>query len=278
MERIAQCLASRKNGSYLGQIRRLGEYLTQLSVNHGMWIVPLVTLSLLILFGEVARAGTQFIAPPTAKQISRDKEAFPESRFGYAPADAVSGKLKIEAAEESDEWDKTNLAGKKPTGRSPAGVGNRQFSAIENGGDLAEKNAISGPDFIEKAQAGSQRTAGIFETEKLGESKASARGVQEVAIIAGDLGYFPKTVFVTKGIPVKLFATGTSKQTLCVMIDSFQVRKQLSSFKVEEVLFTPTVAGTYRFYCPVNGMEGSLVVKEDSKIQSSADRAVAGVQ
>lgn len=88
------------------------------------------------------------------------------------------------------------------------------------------------------------------------------KGVQEISLIAGDLGFFPKTIFVTPDIPVRLFITGASKNSLCLMMDSFQVRKQVRSQKIEEIMFTPTTAGRYRFYCPVNGTEGTLVVRE----------------
>jgi hypothetical protein len=88
------------------------------------------------------------------------------------------------------------------------------------------------------------------------------KGVQEIALIAGDLGYFPKTVFVTRDVPVRLFVTGASKGTLCVMMDAFNVRKQVRAQKIEEITFTPSTPGKFRFYCPVNGMEGTLVVRE----------------
>jgi len=97
-----------------------------------------------------------------------------------------------------------------------------------------------------------------FQSKQLDFSK----GVQEVAIIAGDLGYFPRTVFVNRNIPVRLYVTGASKNTLCFMLDSFHVRKQVKTQQVQEITFTPNSPGQYRFYCPINGMEGSLIVKE----------------
>ena len=87
-------------------------------------------------------------------------------------------------------------------------------------------------------------------------------GVQEIALIAGDLGFFPRTVFVTRDIPVRMFVTGASKNSLCILMDSFQVRKQVKSQKIEEVSFTPTQPGKFRFYCPINGAEGFMVVRE----------------
>ncbi len=88
------------------------------------------------------------------------------------------------------------------------------------------------------------------------------KGVQEIALIASDLGFFPNTVFLSRDIPVKLYVTGASKNTLCFMLDLFQVQKQVRSNKIEEISFTPTQPGKFRFYCPVNGMEGTLIVKE----------------
>lgn len=91
---------------------------------------------------------------------------------------------------------------------------------------------------------------------------ARRKGVQEVSIIAGDLGFFPKTIFVSRDVPVRLFVTGASKGSLCIMMDTFNVRKQIRSNKIEEITFVPSQPGTFRFYCPVNGSEGTLVVKE----------------
>ncbi len=99
-------------------------------------------------------------------------------------------------------------------------------------------------------------------TQKSIVSGRSRTGVQEVALIAADLGFFPKTVFVTRDIPVRLYITSASKKPLCMMLDDFQVRKQIRSQKIEEISFVPTHPGQYRFYCPINGMEGTLFVKD----------------
>ena len=102
------------------------------------------------------------------------------------------------------------------------------------------------------------------------KAKTNVRtGTQEVALIASDLGFFPKTIFVTRDIPVRLFVTGASKKPLCLMLDAFEVRKQVRSQEVEELSFVPTQPGQYRFYCPINGAEGSLFVKELSAASSS---------
>jgi plastocyanin domain-containing protein len=109
---------------------------------------------------------------------------------------------------------------------------------------------------------GGRSPSSIVRQEPVPSSALGRKGVQEIALIASDLGYFPKTVFVTQDIPVRLYVTGSSRQSLCVLMDSFGIRKQIRSQKIEEIQFTPATAGRFRFYCPVNGAEGTLVVKE----------------
>ena len=94
------------------------------------------------------------------------------------------------------------------------------------------------------------------------DSVTRRKGVQEVSIIANDLGFFPKTIFVSRNIPVRLYVTGASKNSTCLMMDAFNVRKQLKANKVEEITFVPNQPGAYRFYCPVNNSDGTMVVKE----------------
>jgi hypothetical protein len=88
------------------------------------------------------------------------------------------------------------------------------------------------------------------------------KAYQEVAIIANDQGFFPSTLFVTQGIPVHLYITGASKRSQCFMMDSFGVRRQIRSEKIEEVSFTPDQGGSYTFNCPMNGAKGRVVVKD----------------
>jgi hypothetical protein len=93
---------------------------------------------------------------------------------------------------------------------------------------------------------------------------AERTGLQERAVIVSDLGFFPKVVSVIKDIPVKIFVTAASKKSLCFMmdVDGFEVRKQVRSQKIEEVDFTPTRSERYRFHCPINGMDGYLLVMD----------------
>ncbi|MBI4925342.1 MAG: cupredoxin domain-containing protein [Bdellovibrio sp.] len=99
-------------------------------------------------------------------------------------------------------------------------------------------------------------------TKVFAVSDMRRKGVQEVALIASDLGYFPKTVFISRDVPTRLYVTSASKNALCIMMDAFQVKKQIKSYSIEEITFMPNMPGKYRFYCPINGMEGSLIVKE----------------
>jgi hypothetical protein len=183
-------------------------------------------LAFALSLGPPARAGTVLATPARAAQPGSE-EQYPESKFGTSPTQWHTGVDSGYASravinEETDE-DGTPVRAAAPE-RGPA-------SAL----------GASGPN-----------DPGVL----------TRKGVQEVALIAGDLGFFPKTFFVTRDVPVRLFVTGASRSTLCIMMDSFQVRKQVRSQKIEEITFTPATPGKFRFYCPVNGMEGTMVVKE----------------
>lgn len=192
--------------------------------------VILPALTAILLSASLANAGTVLWAPTDQPQDPTEARAWPVSRFGYPPAQPAF-------QHEADDSFTSSQAGAQPdtVSRSPAGMM----------APLSEKS------HAEPVPSSWSEAAAIRKS-----------GVQEVSLIAGDLGFFPKTVFVTRDIPVRMYVTGASKDTLCIMMDSFQVRKQVSAKKIEEISFTPSQPGTYRFYCPINGMEGSLVVKE----------------
>lgn len=189
--------------------------------------------------------------PPTA-------EIYPESQFGKSPADPVTGQLPLLAiearqmSEHVDAIDNQEFA----TNRAPAGL---NFAS-----QTSSKSAT--PAVIEEPLP--HPHSSVFGQKPVIPSTSEAtRGIQEVALIANDLGYFPKAVFVTRNVPVRIYVTGASKSTLCLMIDAFNIRKQVRTQKIEEITFTPSVPGTYRYYCPVNGMEGTLVVRELSGLR-----------
>ncbi len=155
------------------------------------------------------------------------KEYYPNSKFGSPPADP--------AIHEKGEL------------RAPAGLIIKDIKSQET-----KKRAM------QDAFGNRIDRAGTF-SSLVPDSK---KGVQEVALIAGDLGFFPKTIFVTRDVPVRIFVTGASDNTLCLMMDSFNVRKQVKSKTIQEITFTPSAVGIYRFHCPINNMEGRLIVKE----------------
>lgn len=87
-------------------------------------------------------------------------------------------------------------------------------------------------------------------------------GVQEFSLIATDTGYLPSRLIVRRNIPVRLFLTSGSARTLCFVMDDFSLRKGMAPQKVEEVRFLPTKAGQYKFYCPVQEIQGTVVVRD----------------
>jgi len=187
----------------------------------------------------VARGEVVFVEPPATQ--GEDGTTYPESRFGQPPSPP-------------------QVAGAAT--RAPAG-----FAAVEtapaaqpvlNGETGEYVGAGRGPAAMKEAKPGtSQRDTSYSDI-----IPDRTKGVQEVAIIAGDLGFFPKTLFVTRDIPVRMYVTGAAHTSLCIMMDNFHVRKQIRSQEIQEISFTPTAPGKFRYYCPVNGMEGTLVVRE----------------
>lgn len=182
------------------------------------------------------------MAPPDEKEAPSSDE-YPHSRFGSKPASMQFGVDRDYAARAviDMETDRLDAA----SSRSPASL---QYASSSGSNESVSVRAPSRPPEMDPAPPSN--------------SEMVRKGVQEVAVIAGDLGFFPKTLFVSRDVPVRMFVTSASKNTLCIMMDSFQVKKQVRANKIEEITFTPGSPGKYRFYCPVNGMEGTLVVKE----------------
>lgn len=186
--------------------------------------------------------------------LPSEETGFAESRFGAPPGGSSFG-----------------------AGR---GVANRRIAELEEREDtLPPRFMESGKrwnsdqivtDRAPASQASPLRASAAPEGLSI-QAEINKKGVQEVSLIAGDLGYFPKAIFVTKDVPVRMYVTGASKNSLCIMMDSFQVRKQVRSQRIEEITFMPQTAGTYRFYCPVNGMEGKLVVREVASVRGGVE-------
>jgi heme/copper-type cytochrome/quinol oxidase subunit 2 len=98
--------------------------------------------------------------------------------------------------------------------------------------------------------------------EGISPEEVYKHGVQEVAIIATDTGYSPARIYVRKNIPVHLFLTSASPSKLCFIMDDFSIRKGVSIQQVDQVNFLPTRPGEYKFYCPVQEIKGSVVVRD----------------
>jgi hypothetical protein len=201
-----------------------------------VWKTLIVVSSIGVLAWALQASAGVLLAVPEAPAPLRPDEDFPESRFGSPPS-------RLDANSDLGQSDSTR---RSSPARRPAGLEfTDQTGQVKSTQIIPEVDMPSTPSNLNPQP-----------------STRSRSGVQEIALIAGDLGYFPKTIFVTKNIPVRLYVTGASRKPLCMMMDSFQIRKQIRSQKVEEISFTPTTPGQFRFYCPVNGMEGTLLVKD----------------
>ncbi|MGZ3695119.1 MAG: cupredoxin domain-containing protein [Bdellovibrionota bacterium] len=113
-----------------------------------------------------------------------------------------------------------------------------------------------------KEALGSTQELQPVREESVKPSEVFKHGVQEVGIIATDTGYLPAKIFVRRNIPVKLYVTSASARKLCFMMDDFSLRKGISNQSVEQLSFLPTKPGQYRFYCPVQEIEGQIIVRD----------------
>jgi hypothetical protein len=134
-----------------------------------------------------------------------------------------------------------------------APIGDSSFGKSSNRGPASVRGPASGKPFVSKKPLPSAKTM----VRTMREKKAH----QEAAVIVNDMGFFPSTLFVTRGVPVRLFVTGASPKSQCMIIDAFGVRRQIRSHKVEEVVFTPDQPGKFAFTCPMNGARGMIIVK-----------------
>ena len=219
-----------------------------------------------------AQAGTRFIPSPPPSHTA-DSESYPESSFGSTNPDVAKKDSRSQfdrtrfsslEDEEGREIDfSTERANRRPAGMEVQG----KTSTVKNlQKPSLQRMAVKGADDSLHAKQEDTRSQYVAD---LNDPLVRRKGVQEVAVIASDLGFFPKTFFVSKDVPVRIFLTGASKNSLCMMMDSFNVRKQVKNNKIEEITFVPSQPGTYRFYCPVNGSEGAMVVKELSSNDST---------
>lgn len=134
-----------------------------------------------------------------------------------------------------------------------APIGESSFAGGSGRAPASVRGPASGKPVVAKKPLPSANT--IVRTMR--EKKAH----QEAAVIVNDLGFFPSTLFVTRGVPVRLFVTGASQKSQCLIIDAFGVRRQIKSNKVEEVVFTPDQTGKFAYTCPMNGARGMIIVK-----------------
>ncbi len=225
-------------------------------------------------------AATRTIPVPPARQLDSDTldGVQQESRWGEVAGNQNRwNSLQDEEGEEID-FNRGTLSRRPRANRAPAGLevkaadspandaGWKSTTVDEPRQITREATRSSGERPVLRRVSRTESTRAEAEVKKfvseVSDPIARRKGMQEVSIIAGDLGFFPKTIFVSRDVPVRLFVTGASKASLCIMMDSFNVRKQVRSNKIEEIVFVPNQPGTFRYYCPVNGSEGTLVVKE----------------
>jgi plastocyanin domain-containing protein len=126
-------------------------------------------------------------------------------------------------------------------------------SPVDSGysGIPKKKEAFGSSDEVREIREESVRPEEVFKN-----------GVQEFSLVATDTGFLPSKILVRKNIPVRLFLTSASPQTLCFVMDDFSIKKNMVPQRVDEVRFLPDRAGQYKFYCPIKEIQGTVVVRD----------------
>jgi len=99
------------------------------------------------------------------------------------------------------------------------------------------------------------------------ESGSSQTGVKEIQVVASEFSFSPSSITLTKGEKVSLTFRNTGKFTHNLTIEGLGVAtKTVAAGQSDSVEFTASQAGTFTFYCSIDGhkgmgMEGSLEVK-----------------
>ena len=101
--------------------------------------------------------------------------------------------------------------------------------------------------------AGSSSSAGISET--------GAGDYQKVVLSIKNGNYYPNTITVSAGKPVRIYLDGSVQGCYrSFLIPSFGVQK-FTPGSQDYAEFTPTTTGTYGFRCGMGMGHGTLVVK-----------------
>lgn len=129
---------------------------------------------------------------------------------------------------------------------------------IEAGSFARPEGASRSIASVAETQAPVAATAAKDLSLSVGQKKMA---LQEESLISNEQGYFPKTIILTQGIPARIYATSASEKGQCIMLDAFDVKRQLRRGRIEEITFTPEKEGSFEFHCPMNGARGNIVVR-----------------
>jgi plastocyanin len=101
-------------------------------------------------------------------------------------------------------------------------------------------------------------------TSTSGAATGAQASAQEVAIIAIDNKFEPKTYMVEAGRPIRLTTTNSGQNVHEVEVKDLLPETKLSPGQSKTVDLQSPQPGTYRVYCEIHedeGMEGELIVK-----------------
>jgi hypothetical protein len=84
---------------------------------------------------------------------------------------------------------------------------------------------------------------------------------REIAVIQSDKGYIPKRLDLIKGVKTRVYITGTLDRKVAFVSDTYNIQRSIKGKGVTIIEFTPDSTGIYKFYDPINKMEGWFLVR-----------------
>lgn len=101
--------------------------------------------------------------------------------------------------------------------------------------------------------------------------------MREMAIIATQDGFYPRSISVFKGERVRFYLTNTSDQKSCFILKGKEVFLSAEKGKVSETVVYFDNPGKFEFYCPTHKEKGKVTVLERPKDKEKrrAQRSIA---
>ena len=120
-----------------------------------------------------------------------------------------------------------------------------------------------------------------FALEDQFAKKSFKNPLREISVIISDDGFYPNRIVAYQGEKLKIFATTTSSQKQCFVLQKHELFLAVEKGLVNEGEVLLEHAGRFKFFCPASNKEGHITVLEKSNPRDQefgSNREPASVQ